>query len=274
MLKNLTDFIKLEDASKSLIKEVQQCLIDGGFLPAHEKADGLYGPITKKAFEEFKKSIYLGELAFIGEDTAEKLLTLKPQQKNTKLDVDYFYQKDNSTKLFGTGDRQCKLTCSAMLAHHLLKRADLKDLRQMQVEGGYREPESVYASYLKKYGDTIYNAPHVKALRDLNITAHYSKEIQLEDIVELLNKNIPVPLSVDYKKGGHIILAVGFNPETKRFWMHDPFGRRAGAAHRYSDRSPLAGKYDVYSWGLMEKLYTKYWNRHALVATKVGDLHL
>jgi hypothetical protein len=190
--------------------------------------------------------------------------------RSIKLDVDYYYQIDNSTNLFGTGHRQCKLTCSAMLAQHLLELFGLKDLKQRQQEGGFREPESVYAKIMRPYGDTIYNTPHVKALSDLGIKAHYSKSYELEDLIDVLLCNVPVPISVDYKSGGHIILVVGYDRDKKTFLVHDPYGSRAGAAHRYSDRSPLAGKYDTYSWGLMEEIYTKYWNRHALIATEVN----
>jgi hypothetical protein len=272
-LKNFCGTILLKDAPPIWAKAVQECLVRGGYLKG--SIDGKVGPITMAAFHKFKKARDLGDLDYLGKCTADALLRIEaPVLETVKLDVEYFFQRDNSTNLFGTGDRQCKLTCSAMLAHHILKKAGLKNLRQLQKEGGFVEPESVYAKYLKKYGDTIYNQPHINALRDLRITAYYSKDVELEGIIEILRKDVPVPLSVDYKSGGHIVLAVGFNVENKSFWIHDPYGSRAGAAHRYADRSSLAGKFDVYSWDLMEKLYTNYWNRHALLATKVGDLSL
>ena len=273
LLKNFCGVVLLKDAHLELAKAVQECLVKGGFLRG--TVDGKVGPITMAAFHKFKQEYHLGDLDYLGKSTAIALLELKPKPlKTIKLDVEYFYQRDNSVNLFGTGDRQCKLTCSAMLAQHVLKWAGMKTLRQMQKEGGFVEPESVYAKYLKKYGDTIYNEPHIKALRDLGIEAKYISKLGMDGLVDLLQRGVPVPLSVDYKSGGHIVLAVGFNVENKNFWIHDPYGIRDGAAHRYRDRSSLAGKYDIYSWDLLKKLWVDYWNGHALVATKVGDLTL
>ncbi|NJN10056.1 MAG: hypothetical protein HC836_38805 [Richelia sp. RM2_1_2] len=274
LLKNFTGTILLADAPPELAALVQEYLAKGGFLKG--TIDGKVGPITMTAFHAFKKANQLGDLDYLGKSTAEALVKLGSviQPTSTKLDVDYFYQRDNSTNLFGTGDRQCKLTCSAMLAHHLLKSAGLKDLRQLQKEGGYKEPESVYAQHLKKYGDTIYNEPHIKALKDLSISAYYKQKLGLEGLIQLLQKDIPVPLSIDYKQGGHIVLAVGYNADKNFFWIHDPYGSRDAAAHRYRDRSPLAGRYDTYSWDLLNKLWANYWNGHALIATAVGGKSL
>lgn len=181
-------------------------------------------------------------------------------RSQVKLDVPYFNQVDNSTNLFGTGHRQCNLTANAMALEFLLEKYGQETLSQKAVKGGFREPESVYAQVLKKYGDTIFHEAQTKALRDFGVQSYFSSTLSMADAIACLKAGFPVPVSIAYKSSGHIILLVGFDDEQSFFWVHDPYGSRAGSANYYSKIGGDAGKYDKYSFDTMSAIW-RNWGR-------------
>lgn len=174
---------------------------------------------------------------------------------NIKLPVVYRNQIDNSTNLFGTGYRQCNLTSNAMMLDYLLGKYGHETLAEMAVKGGYREAESVYAQVLRKYGDTIYHEAQTKALREFGVESYMSTTLSVSDLITCLEFGTPVVVSVDYKSSGHVILIVGCNSEKRFFWVHDPYGCRAGSANYYPFRGRDYGKYDTYSYNLMQRIW-------------------
>lgn len=193
--------------------------------------------------------------------------------REIKLSVKYATQIDNSTNLFGTGHRQCNLTSNSMMLDYVLKRFGQKDLTARALEGGFKEPESVYAQVLKKHGDTIYHDAHTKALREFEVESYFSLTMSLSDLIDCLECQIPVVISVDYKSSGHVILVVGYNPEQKFFWVNDPYGSRAGSANYYSVRGGNAGAYDKYSLETFRQIWGDAGNKESgwgRVVTKVA----
>ncbi|MGK7913668.1 MAG: hypothetical protein AB4050_19610 [Synechococcus sp.] len=71
--------------------------------------------------------------------------------------------------------------------------------------------------------------------------------------IEQLEKGVPTVIGVRYKKGGHIVLVVGHDPNEEFFWAHDPFGVRQGASNAYDNTK--SGAYDKYSYKLMSKIW-------------------
>jgi uncharacterized protein YvpB len=193
--------------------------------------------------------------------------------REIKLPVKYRTQIDNSTNLFGTGYRQCNLTSNAMALDYLLHKFGQKDLDTRAIEGGYREAESVYAQVLKKYGDTIYHEAHTSALKEFGVESYFSQTLSIADLIEVLNCQIPAPIGVSYKSSGHIICVVGYNPEKKFFWVHDPYGSRCGSADSYACLGGNAGAYDTYSLDCMRDIWGDCGNKESgwgRVFTKVA----
>jgi uncharacterized protein YvpB len=180
-----------------------------------------------------------------------------------RLPVKYYNQIDNSTNLFGTGYRQCNLTTCAMALNYLLQRYGQKNLDKLAEEGGFKEGESVYARVLKDFGDTIYHDAQTKALKKFKAESYFSLTLSLGDVIETLATFTPVPVGVSYKKSGHIILLVGYNLEKKVFYVHDPYGVRAGSSNVYHDIGTSKGAFDVYTFETFERIWGDRGNKES-----------
>lgn len=177
------------------------------------------------------------------------------KNKSVKLDVKYRTQIDNSTNLFGTGYRQCNLTSNAMALDYCLLKHGLKGLEARAKEGGYVEAESVYAQALKKHGDTIYHEAQTSALKEFSVESYFSTTLTQENVFDSLENGYPVVASVSYKSSGHVILIVGYDQTEKFYWVHDPYGCRAGSSNSYVQLGGIAGKYDKYSFDCMQDIW-------------------
>ena len=157
---------------------------------------------------------------------------VKPPRAHTEgfpLDVQYFYQRDSQT---GHGERSCQASAVAMAVEYL-------------------EPDLVYddEEYLNivfKYGDTVSQLAHKKALDGLGIWNQFKMNGQEADLIDLLEKGYPVPIGVLHKGhidspsgGGHWITLIGFD-ET-HFYVHDPFGEMDMIFGGYTRNRPKDG---------------------------------
>lgn len=186
-------------------------------------------------------------------------------ERSTRLNVKYFTQVDNYSGYFGPGTRQCNLTSCAMFAEFLLEKFDEKTLSQKAKEEGLQEPEDYYGKILNKYGDTIDHEANTKALKVLGIDSYFSYTLDVKEAVTSLEKGYPVVLGVLYKTSGHMILLVGHDRAKREFYVHDPYGSRAGTADYYAAIGGDAGKYDVYSQESLEAIWgDSGWGRIAL----------
>ena len=173
-------------------------------------------------------------------------------EKVIKLPVPYRRQTDNDTDLFGPGWRQCNLTSNTMLADYLLE----GELTRKAKEKGLREPESLYAKALRKYGDTIDHNAQTSALKEFGIESYYSRNLTAEEILLSLRNNVPVVLGFAYKGSGHICLLVGHDPIRRVWLVHDPYGTRHGYTDSYD--IGIGGSYDPYTYGTMQMVF---WDR-------------
>lgn len=78
ILESVVEPIQLEKANAEIIKAVQTQLVRLRYLSTAKEVDGITGPRTVKAFEQFKRDNHLGELDTLGPTTAEKLMTKAP----------------------------------------------------------------------------------------------------------------------------------------------------------------------------------------------------
>lgn len=169
--------------------------------------------------------------------------------KPIKLQVPYFQQNDNDTKVFGAGWRQCNTTANCMLADYLLQGALSKAAKQK----GYREAESVFMRIVAKYGDTIDHTAQTKALKEIGINSYFSRSLSSKDVMLSLSYGIPVVVGFAYKSSGHICVIVGHDPVKRRFLVHDPYGIRYGASDSYDINAWAA--FDPYSYSTMQRIF-------------------
>lgn len=162
------------------------------------------------------------------------------------LDVSYFYQRDNDEALHGPGWRQCNLTSHAMAIDFILK-------GKLRNEGYRRnvEPETIYGEQLISYGDTTDHSAHTACmLEQYGIRSEWRTNISRDCIIEQIDRKIPMPLGVAFRKSGHIICAIGY--DDAGLIVNDPFGSRHGATEEYS---VVGGERDRYSWKLLDKIF-------------------
>lgn len=187
---------------------------------------------------------------------------------SVKLNVPYFTQLDNSDRHFGHGSRQCCLTSNAMAANFILQDRGLESLEQRAKRLGFFEPESAYGDVLKKYGDTIDHTANTQALKSFGFESYFSTSLSIESAIASLDKKLPMPVGLHYKNSGHIVCLVGYGDGF--FWVHDPYGVRAARADYYETIGGQSGRFDKYSFEIMEDLWTTRSDGWGRVFTSVG----
>ncbi len=187
-----------------------------------------------------------------------------------KLDVPYFNQVDNDTNYFGNGSRQCCLTSNAMAANFILADRGLESLSDRAKRLGLNEPESAYGEILNKYGDSTDHGANTQALAELGLKSYFSTSLSIQNAIASLDKKLPMPIGLHYKSSGHIVCLVGYDTDEKFLWVHDPYGVRAGRADYYEAIGGQSGRYDKYSFDIMEDLWTARSDGWGRVFTSVG----
>lgn len=142
-----------------------------------------------------------------------------PDNKLILLNVPYYTQLDSSTN---HNSRMC-FSSSCAMAAEFLKPGCL---------GGNTGADDVYMTkYVFKYGDTTNSTAQVRALRDLGIVAVFRQNLTRKDVIEQLEKNIPVPVGYLHKGpvsaprgGGHWLVIIGVDLEKQQYIVHDPWG--------------------------------------------------
>lgn len=191
-----------------------------------------------------------------------------------KLDVRYFAQNDNDIWDHAPGEVQCCPTSNAMLAAHVRK-----DLFNTAMNSGlYPEFECFYKEEFEKCGydsgDRGNHDAHTVCLQKrFKIDTRWTTQGTFEEIKKALDNNFPVVVAVDYKQAGHVKLIVGYDDQG--FWIHDPYGVRAGSSNFYSIVNPgwgeTYGKYDYMSWSLCDQIMFDR-NGHAWVRLPVEKI--
>ncbi|MEG4273814.1 MULTISPECIES: C39 family peptidase [unclassified Microcoleus] len=189
---------------------------------------------------------------------------------NIKLDVPYFSQVDNNTRYFGSGSRQCCMTSNAMAANYLLQNHKLESFAQRAKRLGLNEPESAYGEILNHYGDSTDHGANTEALKAFKLESYFSTSLTIENLIYSLERSVPVPAGLHYKSSGHIVCVVGVDTDKEFFWVHDPYGVRAGIADYYEAIGGQSGRYDKYSFEIMENLWTARSDGWGRIFTNVG----
>jgi len=142
-----------------------------------------------------------------------------PDNKVILLNVPYYTQLDSVTN---QGTRMCFSSSNAMAAE-FLKPGCL---------GGNRGADDLYLTrHVFKYGDTTNPTAQVRALRDLGIHAVFRQNLTRKDVIEQLERDIPVPVGYLHlgpvsapRGGGHWCVIVGVDREKEQYIVNDPWG--------------------------------------------------
>jgi hypothetical protein len=128
------------------------------------------------------------------------------------LDVAYFYQRDSKT---GHGERSCFSSAMAMAIDYLDPEA---------IEG-----DDDYLNQVFKFGDTVSVDAQMAAAESLGLDVDFSYNASEQDLIDQLDKGIPVPIGILHKGtvsspsgGGHYVCLIGY--DEKYFHVHDPYG--------------------------------------------------
>ena len=133
--------------------------------------------------------------------------------KDIILNVPYYSQRDNQKDPM----RTCFSSSCAML---------LKTLKPNSIKS-----DDQYISTVFKYGDTTSPSAQISALEDYGVSASFKQDGSWQDIEELLQRGIPVPIGILHKGpvsnpsgGGHWLTVIGVTADKKALYVNDPFG--------------------------------------------------
>jgi lysozyme len=133
--------------------------------------------------------------------------------KDIILNVPYYSQRDNQKDPM----RTCFSSSCAML---------LKTLKPNSIKS-----DDQYISTVFKYGDTTSPSAQISALEDYGVSASFRQDGSWQDIEELLQRGIPVPIGILHKGpvsnpsgGGHWLTVIGITADNKALYVNDPFG--------------------------------------------------
>lgn len=151
------------------------------------------------------------------EITSIKGAEVSPTSKTLK--AKYFSQRDSTTV---HAHRMCFSSSCAMMADYL---------NPVTIQVAEQEDDYYMKNYIFKYGDSTNPNSQVSALHDLGITAQFRQNLSPQDVISQIDKGIPVPVGFLHhgpvnspQGGGHWIVIIGYDLNTKQWIVHDPYG--------------------------------------------------
>lgn len=180
-----------------------------------------------------------------------------PAKAETKfpLNVPYYYQRDSRT---GHGERSCQSSAIAMCVEYF--------------DPSLIKDDDDYLKLVLRYGDTVSQAAHKKALDSLGVKNKFSTTGTESELIRILNLGCPVPIGILHRGsvknptgGGHYVTLIGY--DDKNFHVHDPFGELDLINGGYPKAGPTDGKNQRYSrvnlmkrWLINSKSDGWYWD--------------
>jgi len=139
--------------------------------------------------------------------------TQPEKPKDLILNVPYYSQRDNQKDPM----RTCFSSSCAML---------LKYLKPSSISS-----DDQYINTVFKHGDTTNPSAQLEALQDYGLAASFRQNGPWDDIDELLDRGIPIPIGILHKGpvtnptgGGHWLVIIGRTADGKSVYVNDPFG--------------------------------------------------
>jgi len=179
----------------------------------------------KNAYETLQNSLSTAQ-----RDLFTKAWRSAPSRPKFPLAVPYFAQNDSKT---GQGQRMCQSSAIAM--------------RIEQIDPKLIGDDDSYLAIVNRYGDTVSQSAHQKALESLGLKASFRQNGTESYLCKLLDEGIAVPVGVLHKGpisnptgGGHWITLIGY--DSTHFWVHDPWGEMNVVAGGYVTNAVGSGK--------------------------------
>lgn len=154
---------------------------------------------------------YPPHFKIINDSIADEAAPAKP--KDIILNVPYYSQRDNQRDPL----RTCFSSSCAMLLKYL--------------KPGSISSDDQYINTVFKYGDTTSPTAQLEALQDYGLAASFKQNGSWDDIDDLLEKGIPVPIGILHRGpvsnptgGGHWLVIIGRTADGKSVYVNDPFG--------------------------------------------------
>ncbi len=171
------------------------------------------------------------------------------------LSVPYYYQRDSKT---GHGERSCQSSAIAMCIEYFNPTL-IRD-------------DDDYLKLVLRYGDTVSQSAHKKALDSLGIKNQFSTSGKESDLIRTLDLGCPVPIGILHRGsagnptgGGHYVTLIGY--DERNFHVHDPFGQLNLVNGGYPKAGPTDGKNQRYARAALMKRWLInsssdgwYWN--------------
>ena len=135
-------------------------------------------------------------------------------KKSLYIDVPYFSQLDSTT---GHAERMCQASSIAMAVSYLREDVIVDD--------------DDYLNHVLDFGDVVAANSHASALNKIGIKNEFKQDGKEQDICNLLNEGVPVPIGILHRGtvksptgGGHWVTVIGYDTRGN-YIVHDPFGK-------------------------------------------------
>jgi hypothetical protein len=218
--------------AEKLIRLMSQQSRDASLIDAVKYFSGK--PQEVKAFQDLQNSLTPEQRKLFTD--AWRLKAAKPSSQpaqpgsKSPLSVPYFWQRNSKGS---QGGRMCQSSAIAM--------------RIEQIDPKIVGDDDSYLSVVNRYGDTVSQSAHQKALESLGLTAQFRQDGTEKLLCSLLDRGIAVPIGILHKGniakptgGGHWITLIGY--DEKFFHVHDPFGELDLINGGYPNAGPEDGK--------------------------------
>ena len=154
-------------------------------------------------------------LGYLAEPVEELLEPVeKPEVTTFPLDVPYYTQLDS--EVWGQAERSCFSSAMAMALEYI-------DPELMDGDDDW------YLREVLKRGDTVSSTAQIETARALGFDVEFRTDGSEQDLLDQLDKGIPVPIGILHKGhvsqptgGGHWITLIGYTD--KHFYVNDPMG--------------------------------------------------
>ena len=135
-------------------------------------------------------------------------------ERSLFIDVPYFSQLDSAT---GHAERMCQASSIAMAVSYLREEVIVDD--------------DDYLNHVLDFGDVVAANSHACALNKLGIKNQFKQDGKEQDIINLLNEGVPVPIGILHRGtvkspsgGGHWVTVIGYDTRGN-YIVQDPFGK-------------------------------------------------